>query len=350
MTEHLSSLLLSNTTAPLRRPLKILDLCSGSGCISLLLYALLRSSYPLKVKGVDISPSAIDLARTNLSYTILSSQIPPTAREDITFGQADILDPSFLQTLLTEDTGRKAPEKWDILVSNPPYISPSGFAHSTARSVRNYEPRIALVPPSPSPAAGAPPTSVAPPPPVIDKTTTIQYPAKNERKDSTNISQEQEAEEDARIGLEFYSPLLRIAEAARTQIVLFELGDELQARRVLQLGLKAGWKAEVWRDQPAFENERIPSDRHKGSRAEEDLLMEDLAKKDIIEDGDRVGFEDETWIVNLGNRTDPNDSNDSKIEVEVEVKVKGRGKVRGLLFWRDQRGHWIGRQAQERLE
>lgn len=38
-------------------------------------------------------------------------------------------------------------EKVDVVVSNPPYISSRGFDTETARSVRNYEPKLALVPP-----------------------------------------------------------------------------------------------------------------------------------------------------------------------------------------------------------
>lgn len=37
---------------------------------------------------------------------------------------------------------------FDILISNPPYISPRQFLSTTARSVREYEPLQALVPPA----------------------------------------------------------------------------------------------------------------------------------------------------------------------------------------------------------
>jgi hypothetical protein len=36
----------------------------------------------------------------------------------------------------------------DIIISNPPYINPSAFARKTSRSVRIFEPKLALVPPT----------------------------------------------------------------------------------------------------------------------------------------------------------------------------------------------------------
>jgi hypothetical protein len=47
-----------------------------------------------------------------------------------------------------ETLGRDEDLRWDVLVSNPPYISAKSFRDgTTARSVRIFEPTIALVPP-----------------------------------------------------------------------------------------------------------------------------------------------------------------------------------------------------------
>lgn len=48
----------------------------------------------------------------------------------------------------TEEREEVEEEGIDLLTINPPYISPHGFARTTARSVRNYEPKLALVPPT----------------------------------------------------------------------------------------------------------------------------------------------------------------------------------------------------------
>ena len=55
------------------------------------------------------------------------------------------MDP-ILSSPLSSSPSTAVPQ-WDLLTSNPPYISPSGFSLSTSRSVRNWEPKLALVPP-----------------------------------------------------------------------------------------------------------------------------------------------------------------------------------------------------------
>jgi hypothetical protein len=81
----------------------------------------------------------------------------------------------------------------------------------------------------------------------------------------------------------------------------------------------------VWRDNPRLEGRTPYSSKEEGNRGGA---------------GDEDGYEGETWLVDVGTRG--SDSN-VRAEVKVEVKVKGRGKVRGLLFWREDGGKWIGR-------
>ena len=104
--------------------LKVLDVCSGSGCISL---ALSRNLPFADVSGVDVSPDALAVARENAS----------DLRCDVEFVQADI----FRWT---------PPEKYDIIVSNPPYIDMSEKA-AMDRNVTEYEPMIALFVPDADP-------------------------------------------------------------------------------------------------------------------------------------------------------------------------------------------------------
>ncbi|KAK0720002.1 S-adenosyl-L-methionine-dependent methyltransferase [Lasiosphaeris hirsuta] len=130
-TTELAQILLRQT--PTR--LSILDLCTGTGCIALGLLSLLPP--PVHVHGIDISPIAISLANTNLDHNTRLGLLAPQP-SSIHFTQADIFSPSLLPSL--------TPHAWDLLISNPPYISRGAFARETARAVRNYEPRLALVP------------------------------------------------------------------------------------------------------------------------------------------------------------------------------------------------------------
>lgn len=106
---------------------------------------------------------------------------------------------------------------WDILISNPPYISPTSFNKDTARSVRNYEPKSALVPSIAVSAGGG------------------------------------EAEADA--GDTFYPRLLEIAEQISARVLLVEVADMEQACRVVAMVGEKGrgiWEGcEIWRDWPA---------------------------------------------------------------------------------------------------
>ncbi|KAL7271002.1 hypothetical protein RUND412_006270 [Rhizina undulata] len=137
-TTHLASLIASHIPHRINKNLNILDLCTGTGCIPLLLYSLLsRSGYDIAARGIDISPHALSLARRNLVHNFPSGDVV------VEFVRADV----FSGNEMTSGTGDR---QWDVVISNPPYISPSSYAHSTTRSVRNFEPKLALVPPTPS--------------------------------------------------------------------------------------------------------------------------------------------------------------------------------------------------------
>lgn len=96
----------------------ILDLGTGTGC---LLIALLHERADAKGLGVDISPAALDVARSN-------------AEANGVVGRA-----SFRHGAWAEGVD----ERFDLVISNPPYIPGSDIAGLEVE-VREHDPRLAL--------------------------------------------------------------------------------------------------------------------------------------------------------------------------------------------------------------
>lgn len=80
---------------------KILDLCTGSGAIAISLAKYIEKS---EITAIDISPEAIKIARKNAIMNNVENQI------------------KFIESNLFENVKK---EKYDIIVSNPPYIKKS---------------------------------------------------------------------------------------------------------------------------------------------------------------------------------------------------------------------------------
>jgi release factor glutamine methyltransferase len=97
----------------------ILDIGTGSGCIALAIKKNIRDA---RVSAIDISEKALEIARLNADINNLG----------IEFFQADILH-------LRKIGG----EKYDVIVSNPPYVRESEKA-KMHNNVLCYEPGIAL--------------------------------------------------------------------------------------------------------------------------------------------------------------------------------------------------------------
>ena len=108
------------------RPLRVLDLCTGSGCIAWSMALGLPQS---EVTGLDISPEALSVA---------SSQFDGDNRPR--FVLSDILD-----TDCMKDGGN-----FDIFLSNPPYVRESEKA-LMSRNVLDWEPGLALFVPDGDP-------------------------------------------------------------------------------------------------------------------------------------------------------------------------------------------------------
>ena len=117
--------------------LNILDIGTGSGCIAITLALEMPDA---EVEAVDISPEALAIAEANAArlgakvsfhqYDILSEDSPPLGR----------------------GRGWVAPStpKYDIIVSNPPYICERERA-DMERNVLDYEPHTALFVPDDDP-------------------------------------------------------------------------------------------------------------------------------------------------------------------------------------------------------
>jgi HemK-like putative methylase len=211
-TYHLADLIKSGSLkiGGSEQGLGIVDFCTGTGCIPLLLYALLYQQFDrLDVLGVDISAQAIKLSRDNIGHNIRRGHLP-------------YLQPNHNLSILQEDIfhdevmGKLEGRNWDVMVSNPPYISRRAWNYGSGQvghSVRKYEPSLALIPGD-----------------------EIPVPLHWEHEDV------------------FYARLLEIAYRLKPRIILLEIGDEEQARRVIshffQHSLSTSSHVEIWRDWP----------------------------------------------------------------------------------------------------
>lgn len=96
--------------------MKVLDLCTGSGCI---LISLMKKCHGLTGTGCDISEKALKTAREN--------------------GRRLQVEASWIQSDLFEQIS----ERFDLIVSNPPYIR-TGVIEELQEEVRLHDPWIAL--------------------------------------------------------------------------------------------------------------------------------------------------------------------------------------------------------------
>lgn len=95
---------------------RVLDVCTGSGCIAI---AIAKLGKPFIVHGVDISEEALAVARRNATELNASVEL-------------------FAGDLMTKMDGQ-----YDVIVSNPPYIPPS-VIEGLMPEVRLHEPMLAL--------------------------------------------------------------------------------------------------------------------------------------------------------------------------------------------------------------
>lgn len=100
---------------------RILDLCTGSGCIGL---AIARRVKDAKITLADVSPEALRVAKKNTADLHLSGRV---------------------SCVLADAKKPAAPflGKFDLIVSNPPYVTTAEMEQLDA-SVKDFEPHLAL--------------------------------------------------------------------------------------------------------------------------------------------------------------------------------------------------------------
>ena len=121
------------------RPLRILDIGTGSGCIALSIKQRLPETY---VEAWDISTEALSIAADNARSLGL----------DVVWRQQDALNitPNVLSTVPNYNSAVPDSPLWDVRVSNPPYICERERT-DMARNVLEHEPSTALFVPDTDP-------------------------------------------------------------------------------------------------------------------------------------------------------------------------------------------------------
>ena len=114
------SALIQDKFAPLLKsePKRILDLCTGSGCIAI---ATAEAFPEAEVDAVDLSVDALNVAEINIAHHQLEHRVFPI--------QSDLFQNLFGQ-------------QYDLIVTNPPYVDEEDLADMPEEF--HYEPELAL--------------------------------------------------------------------------------------------------------------------------------------------------------------------------------------------------------------
>jgi release factor glutamine methyltransferase len=102
---------------------RVLDLCTGSGCIAAAIAHHLKNAV---VIATDVSDAAVAVAKGNVTRLGLDGHVT-VVQGDLFDALKDVPDPS----------------PFDLIVANPPYI-PTAQVEQLDRNVREFEPRVAL--------------------------------------------------------------------------------------------------------------------------------------------------------------------------------------------------------------
>lgn len=102
-----------------KKPLRVLDMCTGSGCILLSVLSYGRKKCEITGVGVDVSDKALQVAKENARILQVDAE------------------------WIESDLFSGVSEKFDMILSNPPYI-PSAVIKTLQPEVREHDPLLAL--------------------------------------------------------------------------------------------------------------------------------------------------------------------------------------------------------------
>ena len=250
--------------------------------------------------------------------------------------------------------------EWDIIISNPPYISPRGYVRETHRSVRNWEPKLALVPCSSSYSCTLDGD--------ISKSSSSSLSSSSPSSSSSSSAMSASYQTDSGLNQDvaiadlFYPRLFSIANQVNAKVVLVEAGDLAQAGRVARLAhhyclpehtidldmdmgmgmnMMGTGKAmtkwgkggvEIWRDW------LVPSSLSSSSSP--------LTSSSLSSSSSSSSPTEDIKILqnNVVQAKEPKFHHGNENEnVKMKVKVLGQGNGRCVLTWRDSGGEWLGR-------
>jgi release factor glutamine methyltransferase len=106
-------------TQPLYLSARVLDLCTGSGCVAV---SIARERPTMRVVASDVSADALAVARENA----------------LRLGAVNV---AFVESDLFAAFGQARP--FDLVTANPPYV-PSGEVPTLAADIKDFEPHLAL--------------------------------------------------------------------------------------------------------------------------------------------------------------------------------------------------------------
>lgn len=118
-TEHLVEAVLEEVG---ERPARVLDLCTGSGCVAV---AIAHAAPACRVVATDVNPHAVDLARRNAERNGVTTHL--------SFHVGDLYD-----ALPVEEP------PFDVICANPPYVEDSAW-DTLAEDIRAFEDPQALL-------------------------------------------------------------------------------------------------------------------------------------------------------------------------------------------------------------
>ncbi|PKO98955.1 MAG: tRNA (adenine-N(6)-)-methyltransferase [Bacteroidetes bacterium HGW-Bacteroidetes-8] len=119
----LNKLTASQSSHLIENPLRILDIGTGTGVISLILAQRLESGPPFKITAIEIDKNSSEEAAHNFSESPWSNNL---VSKNIS-----------LQCFMELEQPSK-PEKFSLILSNPPYFTQSLKAPSTRRSIARH--------------------------------------------------------------------------------------------------------------------------------------------------------------------------------------------------------------------